>query len=45
VLLHAASRGATQVHIEPSDTGLRIRYRIDGVLHPETELPAALRAR
>jgi type IV pilus assembly protein PilB len=44
VLLHAASRAATQVHIEPSDTGLRIRYRIDGVLHPETELPASLRA-
>ncbi len=44
VLLHAASRAATQVHIEPSDTGLRIRYRIDGVLHPETELPASLRS-
>lgn len=43
VLLHATSRGATQVHIEPSDTGLRVRYRIDGVLHPETELPVGLR--
>lgn len=44
VLAHAASRGATQVHIEPSDTGLRVRYRIDGVLHPETELPVGLRS-
>jgi type IV pilus assembly protein PilB len=44
VLLHAASRGATQVHMEPSDSGLRVRYRIDGVLHPETELPVGLRS-
>lgn len=44
VLLHAASRGATQVHVEPSERGLRIRYRIDGVLHPESELPIGLRS-
>lgn len=44
VLLHAASRAATQVHVEPSDSGLRVRYRIDGVLHPETELPVGLRS-
>lgn len=43
VLMHAASRGATQVHIEPSERGLRIRLRIDGVLHPEPELPLGLR--
>ena len=44
VLLHATSRGATQVHIEPSERGLRIRLRIDGVLHPESELPLGLRS-
>ena len=43
VLLHAASRGATQVHVEPSERGLRIRLRIDGVLQPESELPLGLR--
>lgn len=43
VLVHAASRGATQVHIEPSERGLRIRLRIDGVLQPEPELPLGLR--
>lgn len=43
VLVHAASRGATQLHIEPSERGLRIRLRIDGVLHPEPELPPGLR--
>lgn len=43
VLVHAASRGATQIHIEPSERGLRIRLRIDGVLHPEPELPLGLR--
>lgn len=44
VLLHAASRGATQVHVEPSERGLRIRFRVDGVLHPESELPIGLRS-
>ncbi len=44
VLLHAASRGATQVHVEPSDRGLRIRFRVDGVLHPESDLPIGLRS-
>jgi type IV pilus assembly protein PilB len=43
VLLHAAGRGATQVHLEPSERGLRVRYRIDGALHPESELPLGLR--
>ena len=44
VLLHAAGRGATQVHVEPSERGLRIRLRIDGTLHAESELPVALRS-
>lgn len=44
VLLHASSRGATQVHVEPSERGLRIRFRVDGVLHPESELPIGLRS-
>ena len=44
VLLHAASRGATQVHVEPTERGLRIRFRVDGVLHPESELPVGLRS-
>ena len=44
VLLLAASRGATQVHVEPAERGLRIRYRVDGVLHPESELPIGLRS-
>ena len=44
VLLQAVSRGATQVHVEPSERGLRIRFRVDGVLHPESELPIGLRS-
>jgi len=44
VLLLAASRGATQVHVEPSERGLRIRFRVDGVLHPESELPIGVRS-
>jgi len=44
VLLHAAGRGATQVHVEPTDRGLRIRYRIDGALHPDSEVPIGMRS-
>ena len=44
LLLQAVSRGATQIHVEPSQRGLRIRFRIDGVLHPESELPIGLRS-
>lgn len=33
VLADAISGGATDIHIEPYEDDLRIRYRIDGVLH------------
>lgn len=33
VLLEAVQSGATDVHIEPFEDELRVRYRIDGVLH------------
>lgn len=33
VLLEAIQTGATDVHIEPFEDELRVRYRIDGVLH------------
>ncbi len=44
LLLSACHRGATQVHLEPSARGLRIRARIDGVLQPEAELPVDVRS-
>src|SRR5947209_6598651 len=32
ILVEAANERASDVHIEPEETGLRIRYRIDGIL-------------
>ncbi|MBN2405720.1 MAG: Flp pilus assembly complex ATPase component TadA [Coriobacteriia bacterium] len=35
---------ASDIHIEPSDKGVRIRYRIDGVLHEVMQLPLSAKA-
>ena len=32
---------ASDIHLEPFDDGLHVRYRIDGVLHPGEGVPAA----
>ncbi len=32
LLLEAIQQGASDVHVEPSEEGLKVRYRIDGVL-------------
>ncbi len=39
---HAVEILASDVHIEPQETYLRIRIRIDGVLHEEAALPLEL---
>ncbi|KVP63130.1 type II secretion system protein E [Burkholderia ubonensis] len=42
--LHAAcAREASDVHVEPFETGWRIRLRIDGVLHEHARPPVHLR--
>jgi len=42
VALHqAALHRASDVHFEPWDDGLAVRFRIDGILHPVTTLPKA----
>jgi len=49
ILCQALERRASDVHIEPGAEGMRVRLRIDGVLHPLSSLPvtqpAALLAR
>ena len=40
----AIARGATDLHIEPDDQGLRIRHRVDGVLIPSDTIPKDLHA-
>jgi type II secretion system protein E len=42
IIWEAHQNRSTDIHIEPMETDLRIRYRIDGVLHP-TPLPPQLK--
>ena len=42
IIWEAHQSRATDIHIEPMEMDLRIRYRIDGVLH-QTPLPPALK--
>ncbi len=41
LLEESAVRGATDIHIEPSETSVNIRFRIDGVLHFHRAYPRA----
>ncbi len=34
ILFQAAKRGASDIHIEPFEKELEVRYRIDGILYP-----------
>ncbi|MFM8359871.1 MAG: type II/IV secretion system protein, partial [Verrucomicrobiota bacterium] len=42
VIWEAFKDRATDIHFEPSEDELRIRYRIDGILH-QTPLPAQIK--
>jgi type IV pilus assembly protein PilB len=44
ILLNAIKKGASDIHIEPYEKKLRVRYRIDGVLQEEMAPPLKLRA-
>ncbi|HVN98333.1 MAG TPA: ATPase, T2SS/T4P/T4SS family [Syntrophorhabdaceae bacterium] len=39
IIAVALKKGASDIHIEPMEKGLRVRYRIDGVLREEMVLP------
>ena len=41
IISEADRQGATDIHIEPQETELRIRYRIDGMLH-KVDVPPQL---
>jgi general secretion pathway protein E len=41
IIHKAADIGASDIHIEPSDQGLRLRYRVDGVIAQEADPPFA----
>jgi len=42
ILTQAVRQHASDIHIEPQDTKLRIRLRVDGALHDAAELPASI---
>ncbi len=39
LLRHAIVQGASDIHIEPMETEVLVRYRIDGILHDAMTLP------
>ncbi|MGB9856573.1 MAG: type IV-A pilus assembly ATPase PilB [Dictyoglomaceae bacterium] len=44
LLLDAVTRGASDIHIEPMEKSVRVRFRIDGVLHEIANFPKKLQA-
>ena len=43
LLLNAIRKGCSDIHVEPYEKHLRVRYRIDGVLHEEMSPPIKLK--
>ena len=43
ILVNAIKKGASDIHVEPYEKQLRIRYRVDGVMHEEMHPPLKLR--
>ena len=39
LIKHAILQGASDIHIEPDEKEVRVRYRIDGILHEAMTLP------
>src|SRR2546427_10149856 len=44
LLTDAVKRGASDIHIEPFEHELRVRYRVDGALHAAMKPPVQMRA-
>ena len=42
VIFNAVKEGASDIHIEPAERCMRVRYRIDGRLHKSLEVPPHL---
>ncbi|KAF0121700.1 MAG: type IV pilus assembly protein PilB [bacterium] len=42
IITNGVRERASDIHIEPKEQSLRIRYRIDGILHHKTDLPIHL---
>ncbi len=44
IIERAVDRSASDIHVEPEENGLRVRYRVDGVLQEDIVIPKMLRA-
>lgn len=44
LIARASDERASDIHVEPGDDGLAIRFRVDGMLRDSGKLPAAMRA-
>lgn len=44
LILKAVKDSASDIHINPEEKNVRIRYRIDGILHESSTLPKSLQA-
>jgi len=44
IIIQAVKTEATDIHIEPDENTVRIRYRIDGILHQFSSLPKNLQS-
>ncbi len=44
IFVQAVKRGASDIHIEPYEKEIRIRYRIDGIMYPSFTPPKRLQA-
>jgi type IV pilus assembly protein PilB len=44
IIFQAAEDGASDIHVEPREESLVVRYRIDGVLHEQQRLPRRMAA-
>jgi type IV pilus assembly protein PilB len=44
ILREAVVSGASDVHVEPTEKDVRVRYRVDGVLHDAAALPKSSQA-
>ena len=42
IITNGITKGASDIHIEPFEKYIRLRYRIDGVLHKDDNLPKAV---
>jgi len=43
LIIEALRKGASDIHVEPFENEIRVRYRIDGVLHTVSKYPTEIR--